>query len=78
MVQRKLDELGRLVIPEEITAALNITAKTLLDIRLEDNKIIIEKAGESCALCGDTENVIEGFRVCRACAQRIADVSKLI
>lgn len=40
---RKIDELGRLVIPKEIREQLEIDKNTILKIELEDNRIIISK-----------------------------------
>ena len=70
MIQRKLDELGRVLIPEEMTRKLGISSKTLLNIHLDGERIIIEKTGDSCLFCGNSENVIDGFHVCRSCAQK--------
>ena len=78
MIQRKLDELGRVLIPEEMTRKLGISSKTLLNIHLDGERIIIEKTGDSCLFCGNSENVIDGFHVRRSCAQKVADVLKLV
>ena len=78
MIQRKLDELGRVLIPEEMTRKLGISSKTLLNIHLDGERIIIEKTGDSCLFCGNSEDVIDGFHVCRSCAQKVADVLKLV
>ena len=40
---KKMDELGRLVIPKEIREQLEIDKNTILKIELEDNRIIISK-----------------------------------
>lgn len=40
---RKIDELGRLVIPKEIREQLEIDKNTILKIELEDNRIVISK-----------------------------------
>lgn len=72
MISRRLDKLGRVVIPQEMRTKLNVTHNTLLDINLEGDKIIISKSGESCTLCGDTVSLVEGTSVCRRCAEEIA------
>ena len=69
MIQRKLDELGRVLIPEEMTRKLGISSKTLLNIHLDGERIIIEKTGDSCLFCGNSENVIDGFHICRSCGR---------
>lgn len=40
---RKIDDLGRLVIPKEIREQLEIDKNTILKIELEDNRIVISK-----------------------------------
>lgn len=72
MINRPLDKVGRLVIPQEMRAKLNITHNTMLDINLEGDKIIITKSGISCTLCGNTGDLLEGTTVCRSCAEAIA------
>jgi len=52
-ITRKLDELGRLVVPKETRSLLDITPGTSLAIFVEeDGTIILRKAVAKCALCG--------------------------
>ena len=46
-MQRKLDELGRIVLPIEMRQILNMQEKDLINIRLDGKKIILEKAKEN-------------------------------
>ena len=55
---RKIDELGRIVIPIEIRNKLNINEKDLLEIFIEENSIILKKFEESCVFCGSIEENI--------------------
>ncbi len=72
-VERKLDELGRVVIPKEIRRNLTIPEGTPLLIYVEGNKIILEKSQGTCAICGSVEGIedVGGKSVCRKCINEI-------
>lgn len=69
---------GRLFLPKPLLKSLNITGSTKVIIRTEGEDIIITKAEKSCALCHKTDNMIEGFPVCRDCAEKVSDLLKLV
>lgn len=74
MVKRKIDELGRVVIPRDLRAALGLTPQTPLTMELSGERIILEKACESCALCGAPVAENSTLSLCKKC---IAKVKKL-
>ena len=49
-VVRKVDELGRIVIPIELRRTLNIGEKDLLEIYVDKNHIILKKYEPACIL----------------------------
>ena len=55
---RKVDELGRIVLPQEARTALGILEKQNLDVYIQEDAIIIKKNCElsMCTLCGESEN----------------------
>lgn len=63
-IVRKVDELGRVVIPIEIRRTLNINEKDTLEIFVESDKIILKKyvANASCHLTGEVreDNIVVG------------------
>ena len=69
-VVRKIDKLGRIVIPKEVLKKLNIEANsTLLEVKIEDEKIILEKydvPSRACAVTGEIshENKIYEGDIC--------------
>lgn len=78
-MKRCVDELGRVVIPMEIRNKTNISAKTLLNITTEGDKIVIEKVSDSCAYCAATDNLIDNLKIngkclCKECAGKILNV----
>lgn len=70
---RKIDELGRVVIPREMRQALNINKKDPVEINLEGSSIIICKHEEECIFCGQpTKNhEFKGRRICKNCFNEI-------
>lgn len=72
-VKRKIDELGRVVIPNDMRKALGISARDVLTVYVDENKIVLEKEESMCALCGNREGLAEfdGKHVCGACIRRI-------
>lgn len=68
-IVRKVDALGRVVIPKELRTTLYIDINNSLEIFTEDDKIILRKYEPSCIFCGQAKNVTS-FRnknICRSC-----------
>lgn len=73
-IVRRVDDLGRIVIPMELRRTLGIKVKDPLAIFVEGERIILTKHVDSCAICGDTdaEKVdVKGRAVCTACVAAI-------
>ncbi|GAW91620.1 AbrB/MazE/SpoVT family DNA-binding domain-containing protein [Calderihabitans maritimus] len=73
-IVRKVDELGRVVIPIELRRTLGIEEKDALEIYVDHEKIILKKYEPACVFCGNAENVqnFKGKNVCRECALAMA------
>ncbi|AHX21752.1 TPA: AbrB/MazE/SpoVT family DNA-binding domain-containing protein [Bacillus cereus] len=54
-VTRRVDELGRIVLPKELRRTLGIVEKDPMEIFVEDEKIILQKykSYDACAITGD-------------------------
>ncbi|AJQ62544.1 MULTISPECIES: AbrB/MazE/SpoVT family DNA-binding domain-containing protein [Bacillus] len=54
-VTRKIDELGRIVLPKELRRTLGIAEKDPMEIFVEEEKIILQKykTYDACAITGD-------------------------
>ncbi len=65
-IVRKVDELGRVVIPIELRRVLDIAEKDPIEIFTDDNKIVLKKFETSCIFCGSVEKLesLEGRMVC--------------
>ena len=68
-IVRKVDELGRIVLPIEMRRTLDIAEKDALEIYVEGSTIILKKYEPACVFCGDARDVItyKGRNVCRNC-----------
>ncbi|QYR21686.1 AbrB/MazE/SpoVT family DNA-binding domain-containing protein [Paenibacillus sp. sptzw28] len=68
-IVRKVDELGRVVIPIELRRTLGIGEKDALEIYVDGERIMLKKYEPACIFCGNAENVtyFKGKIVCNAC-----------
>lgn len=75
-ITRKVDELGRIVLPIELRRTLDIAEKDPIEIYVEGNSIILKKYELSCVFCGNPENITQ-FKdkyVCPACLSHLKTV----
>jgi transcriptional pleiotropic regulator of transition state genes len=57
-IVRKVDELGRVVIPIELRRTLNIEERDSLEIFVESDRIILKKYEPACIFTGDASEVV--------------------
>lgn len=74
-IVRKVDELGRIVLPMELRKSLDINIKDSLEIYVEGNSIILKKYFPACIFCGEAEDVIQfkGKNICKKCLKEISN-----
>lgn len=72
-IVRKVDDLGRIVLPVELRRKFGIELRDAVEIYTEDDCIILKKYEPSCIFCGDAKNVFQfgGKNVCPNCAKAI-------
>lgn len=72
-VVRRIDELGRIVLPIEIRRSLDINVKDPVEIFIDNERIILQKYSPSCIFCGDADNIVffNGKRICSSCLEEI-------
>lgn len=72
-IVRKVDELGRIVLPIELRRTYDLAVKDAIEIYTEDDKIILKKFQRACIFCGNGEDLIEykGKTVCANCAAEL-------
>lgn len=73
-IVRKVDELGRVVLPVELRRTLDIEEKDALEIFVDEETIILKKYEPACIFCGNAKKItkFKGKNICPHC---IADIS---
>ncbi len=74
-VVRKIDELGRIVIPMEFRNTLDLRSRDSIQISLDDGKIVLAKVNDSCVFCGSRDK-LKPYRSKLICGRCAADVKK--
>ena len=72
-VVRRIDELGRIVIPIELRRTLDIAERDALEIYVDGEQIILKKYEPACIFCGEANDVLNymGKNVCKKCLKEI-------
>jgi len=73
-IVRRVDDLGRIVIPMELRKTLGIRVKDPLAIYVEGERIILTKHHDACALCGSNEgemSEVKGRPLCAECIKAV-------
>ncbi|MDR3345276.1 MAG: AbrB/MazE/SpoVT family DNA-binding domain-containing protein [Oscillospiraceae bacterium] len=74
-IVRKLDEVGRIVLPKELRRLFQIeSSEDAVEIFTEEDRIVLRKYQPSCVFCRSEDDlfVFAGQKVCRECAKKIA------
>lgn len=68
-IVRKVDELGRVVLPKELRGTLDIAIKDPLEIYVDGKTILLKKYQPGCVFCGSAKNVmrIHDQNICPEC-----------
>lgn len=79
-IVRKIDELGRIVIPKETRRSFNINEGDSLEIFTEGGNIILKKYSPGCHCCDEMENLTEvlGLKLCTSCINEFNEIRKKI
>ncbi len=76
-IRRKVDDLGRVVIPVGLRRNLGIDEGDLLEFSVEGERIILARPSDRCVLCAADTSLVEfrGRRVCASCVTEL-DVAR--
>lgn len=68
-ITRKVDDLGRVVLPVELRRSLGIGERDPLEIFVEEDRIILRKPSTACIFCGSEKHVTDfkGKGICQEC-----------
>jgi transcriptional pleiotropic regulator of transition state genes len=75
---RRMDELGRVVIPIEIRNQFNIAEKDPIEIYVDGSSIVLKKFEPNCVFCGNTKNLLtyKDKLICDKCSKKIGDLKQ--
>ena len=72
-IVRRLDELGRIVLPIEMRRSFDLAEHDRVEICMEGNSIVLRKYEPNCLFCGSSKDLKEfnGKQICAKCAKSI-------
>ncbi len=75
-IVRKIDELGRIVLPKELRNTLKIDRRDPMEIYVEDDSIIIRKYEPACMFCGSASDVVTYLdkKICKECIDKLKEL----
>lgn len=73
-IARKVDQLGRIVLPAELRRLFGIREGDLVEISVDGERIVLAKVEDRCVICGSSDDLreFENKNVCAACRKRIS------
>jgi len=77
-IVRKVDELGRVVIPIEIRNQFNIAEKDPIEIYVDGSSIVLKKFEENCIFCENTQELLKYNEklICKKCSKKIGKLDE--
>jgi len=75
-IVRRVDELGRIVIPMEIRRELSINRDDPIEITCEGGSIVLRKYAPFCLFCASEEDV-QIFKDKKICARCLAELKQV-
>lgn len=73
-IVRKVDHLGRIVLPKELRDMLSIQSQDGVEIFVDNHSIVLQKYNPCCILCRNMENLFyfHGKIICKDCVEETA------
>lgn len=75
-IVRKVDELGRVVLPVELRRTLDIAERDALEIYVDGTSVVLKKYEPTCVFCSSSKNVLtyREKNVCRDCVHALLEL----
>ena len=75
-IVRKVDGLGRVVLPKELRRTLGVDMKDSMEIYVDGEQIILKKYQPACVFCGSSDGIkqIKGKNVCSKCIKELQEL----
>lgn len=77
-IVRRIDELGRIVLPIELRNKMDIMTKDSVEIFVEEDKIVLKKYTPACLFCGNADDIINynGKLICKNCLDEMNKLAR--
>ena len=74
-IVRRIDELGRIVLPIEIRKNLSLASRDAVEIFVNEDTIVLKKYEPACIFCGSLDNaqVFKGKIICDKCLAQLKE-----
>ena len=74
-IVRKVDELGRIVLPIELRRTLDIAERDSLEIYIDGSSVVMKKYQPACIFCDNISSIeFGGYNVCRNCIEKLYEL----
>ena len=70
-IERRVDKLGRVVLPIRYRERLGLTENSKVNIYLNEDNILITPTEEKCIMCGSKEKLNRDLSLCSCCIEKI-------
>ena len=79
-IVRKVDELGRIVLPSELRKTMHVKVGDSFELFTEENTVILKKYEPGCVLTGEMEDLVEfqGKKVSKTAIRNLAELAGLL
>ena len=79
-IVRKVDELGRIVLPSELRKTMHVSVGDSFELFTNDNTVVLKKYEPGCALTGAMEDLVDyqGRKVSRVVIQELAELAGIV
>ena len=70
---KKIDELGRILIPKELRSSMELDTKDALEMFVDGDRIVLQKYQPACIFCNNADDILffEGRRICASCLSKL-------
>ena len=77
-IVRRVDELGRIVLPIELRRTMDIVEKDALEIYVEGSSVILKKYSPTCIFCDSSKDIVQfkGKNICPKCLKELKQVAE--
>ena len=71
---RKIDRLGRIVLPVEIRKSMGLDADSIVELNFSGNAVVLKKASRQCRICGSSDDVRKEISLCASCISFVKNI----